>query len=407
MKKFLVIPSLCALLLSTGLAEQAAFAAENVPAQEKQQVMLPPDGKMPPLLKDGKRPPLPPRMRRPQLSNAEAAAKLQEAYGYRYSEMLRLLNNGHSYGEMNTACLYAYLSGAPVGKVLQLRQPATWGRVRVQLGLTPKVYAERYMQYQASYLPADSSVDRKTALQYLQQGYPLNDILQAGKLAKECGKTLAQILPMRTVTCDWEQVKEKLGLQQEDKQDKPFAFKGRGQRSGAGFAGLHTRDMTKERAVRIFHNDYLFAEKELGRLYDKYGFNAAEDICLHAYMAKKPLAEIESLRDKYSWERMKYVLGLTPEVYFERCVDYQARRLAERMDIPRKVTKKYMHLGYAMHHINSAYLLAQKAGLDISKVIDLKTPKNSWSDVAAKIGVSEADCQAMKDKISKDFGRHA
>ena len=262
------------------------------------------------------------------------------------------------------------------------------------------------MQYQASYLPADSSVDRTTALQYLQQGYPLSDILQAGKLAKESGKTLAQILPMRTVTCDWTQVEQKLGLAQAKGKDAKPAF-GRGQRSGAGFAGLHTRNMTKERAVRIFHNDYLFAEEELGRLYDKYGFNAAEDICLHAYMAKKPLAEIESLRDKYSWERMKYVLGLTPEVYFERCVDYQARRLAERMDIPRKVTKKYMHLGYAMHHINSAYLLAQKAGLDISKVIDLKTPKNSWSDVAAKLGVSEADCQAMKHKISKDFGRHA
>ena len=406
MKKFLVIPSLCALLLSAGLAEQDAFAAENVPAQEKQQVVLPPDGKMPPLLKDGKRPPLPPRMRRPQLSNAEAAAKLQEAYGYRYSEMLRLLNNGHSYGEMSTACLYAYLSGVPVEKVLQLRQPATWGRVRVQLGLTPKVYAERYMQYQASYLPADSSVDRRTALQYLQQGYPLSDILQAGRLAQRSGKSIAEILPLRTVTCDWTQVEQRLGLEKAKGKDAKPAF-GRGQRSGAGFAGLHTRDMTKERAVRIFHNDYLFAEEELGSLYDKYGFNAAEDICLHAYMAKKPLAEIESLRDKYSWERMKYVLGLTPEVYFERCVDYQARRLAERMDIPRKVTKKYMHLGYAMHHINSAYLLAQKAGLDISKVIDLKTPKNSWSDVAAKIGVSEADCQAMKHKISKDFGRHA
>lgn len=406
MKKFLVIPSLCALLLSAGFTEQSVFAAENVPAQQKQQVMLPSDGKMPPLLKDGKRPPLPPRMRRPQLSNAEAAAKLQEAYGYRYSEMLRLLNNGHSYGEMKTACLYAYLSGAHVEKVLQLRQPATWGRVRVQLGLTPKVYAERYMQYQASYLPADSSVDRTTALQYLQQGYPLSDILQAGRLAQRSGRSIAEILPLRTVTCDWTQVEQKLGLAQAKGKDAKPAF-GRGQRSGAGFAGLHTRNMTKERAVRIFHNDYLFAEEELGSLYDKYGFNAAEDICLHAYMAKKPLAEIESLRDKYSWERMKYVLGLTPEVYFERCVDYQARRLAERMDIPRKVTKKYMHLGYAMHHINSAYLLAQKAGLDISKVIDLKTPKNSWSDVAAKLGVSEADCQAMKDKISKDFGRHA
>ena len=402
MKKLLVIPSLCALLLSAGFAVQPAFAAENVPAQAKTQ-MLPPDGKLPPMLKDGKRPPLPPRFRGPQLSNAEAAAKLQNAYGYRYSEMLKLLRAGHSYSELNEACLYAYLSGAPVEKVLQLRQPATWGRVKMQLGLTPKVYTEKYIQYQASYLPADSSVDRQTALKYMKQGYPLSDILQAGKLAQKSSKTLAEILPLRTVTCDWQQVEAKLDLG--EKQDAKPAM-GRGQRSGAGFAGLHTKDMTKERAVRIFHADYLFDEAELGRLYDKYGFNDTEDICLVAYMAKKPLAEVESLRDKYSWERMKYVLGLTPEVYFNRCVDYQARRLQERMDIPQKVTKKYMHMGYAMHHVNSAYLLAQKAGLDISEVIDLKTPKNSWSAVAAKIGVSEADCQWMKDKISKDFGRH-
>lgn len=78
-------------------------------------------------------------------------------------------------------------------------------------------------------------------------------------------------------------------------------------------------------------------------------------------MSKKTLQEIIDLRDKYSWERMKYVLGLTPQVYFDRCVDYQARRLAERMDIPQKVTKKYMHMGYAMHHINSSYLLAHEA----------------------------------------------
>ena len=402
MKKLLVIPSLCALLLSAGFAVQPAFAAENVPAQAKTQ-MLPPDGKLPPMLKDGKRPPLPPRFRGPQLSNAEAAAKLQNAYGYRYSEMLKLMRAGHSYSELNEACLYAYLSGAPVEKVLQLRQPATWGRVKLQLGLTPKVYTEKYMQYQASYLPTDSSVDRQTALKYMKQGYPLSDILQAGKLAQKSGKALSEILPLRTVTCDWQQVEAKLGLS--EKQDAKPAM-GRGQRSGAGFAGLHTKNMTKERAVRIFHADYLFDEAELGRLYDKYDFNATEDICLVAYMAKKPLAEVERLRDKYSWERMKYVLGLTPEIYFNRCVDYQARRLQERMDIPQKVTKKYMHMGYAMHHVNSAYLLAQKAGLDISEVIDLKTPKNSWSAVAAKIGVSEADCQWMKDKISKDFGRH-
>lgn len=148
MKKLLLIPAFMAMFFAGSVAVPAAFAAQPAPPQENKMMLPPP--------KDGKRPPMPPRMRRPQLSNAEAAEKLQSAYGYRYSDMLRLLNIGHSYGDMNTACLYAYLSGEPVEKVLQLRQPATWGRVRAQLGLTPKLYAEKYMEYQASYLPADS-----------------------------------------------------------------------------------------------------------------------------------------------------------------------------------------------------------------------------------------------------------
>ena len=213
-------------------------------------------------------------------------------------------------------------------------------------------------------------------------------------------------MPLRTITCDWQQVEAKLGLLTKAAKEQEKPFFGRGQRSGAGFAGLHTRNITKEKAVQILHADYLFDEQELGALYDRFGFEGAEDICLHAYMAKCPLSEIVKLRDKYSWERMKYVLGLTPEVYFNRCVDYQARRLAERMDIPQKVTKKYMQLGYAMHHINTAYLLAQKAGVAISRVITLKTPKNSWNYVAASLGLTKDDCQQIKAKISKDFGRH-
>ncbi len=393
MKKLVLCSALTAVLAFSVLPQAGALAAPAPGAPVQAGRLLPP----PP--KDG------PRMRRPQLSNAEAAEKLQNAYGYRYSDMLRLLNNGHSYSDMNTACLYAYLADVPVDKVLQLRQPATWGRVRVQLGLTPKLYAERYMQYQASYLPADSLVDSRMALKYLQQGYPLGDIQKAAKLAQQSGRTLAEVLPLRTVTCDWQQVEHKLGLAQEHKQPAP-ALRGRGQRSGAGFAGLHVRSMTAQRAAKIFHADYLFPEAELLPLFDEYGYDGLEDICLTAYMSKKSLQEIIDLRDKYSWERMRYVLGLTPEVYFDRCVAYQARRLEERMDIPQKVTKKYMRLGYAMHHINSSYLLAQLAGRDIGEVIEMKTPKNSWKDVALRLGLTEADSKLVKEKISRDFGRH-
>lgn len=346
---------------------------------------------------------MPPRMYRQRLSNSEAAAKLQGAYGFRYSEMLRLLNIGHSYEDMNTACLYAYLTGVSVEKILQLRIPTTWGRVRVQLGLTPAVYADKYVEYQVSYMMNNSLVGRDAAVKYLKQGYPLSDILQAEKLSKVSDKSLAEILSMRTVTCDWQQVKIKLGLNTGNEKD---IRSGRGQRKGAGFAGLHVKNMTAKRAANIFHADYLFPEEELLQLYEKYGYEDLEDICLYAYMSKRSLQEIITLRDKYSWERMKYVIGLNPQTYFERCVDYQARRLYERMAIPKKVTKKYMYNGYAMHHVNTAYLLAQKANKNIDEVIDMKTPKNSWTDVALKIGLTAEDSEQIKNKISKEFGRH-
>lgn len=120
MKKLLLIPAFMTMFFAGSVAVPAAFAAQPAPPQESKMMLPPP--------KDGKRPPMPPRMRLPQLSNAEAAEKLQSAYGYRYSDMLRLLNIGYNYNDMNTACLYAYLSGEPVEKVLQLRQPATWGQ---------------------------------------------------------------------------------------------------------------------------------------------------------------------------------------------------------------------------------------------------------------------------------------
>ena len=101
MKKLLLIPAFVGMLFVGNVTASTVFAAQPAPPQGSKMMLPPP--------KDGKRPPMPPRMRRPQLSNAEAAEKLQSAYGYRYSDMLRLLNIGHSYGDMNTpACMHIF-----------------------------------------------------------------------------------------------------------------------------------------------------------------------------------------------------------------------------------------------------------------------------------------------------------
>ena len=76
------------------------------------------------------------------------------------------------------------------------------------------------------------------------------------------------------------------------------------------------------------------------------------------------------------------------------------------MGIPISFTKKYMLAGFPMHYVNSAYLLARKANISADEVILMKTPKNTWNDVALKIGLTKENCQEVKDRISLEFGRH-
>ncbi len=392
MEKLLLVSALTVLLAVPGLcgANTLAAAPAGQPgAAVKQQ--------------DGKRMPSPPRMRRPQMSREEAAERLYKEYGADKAEIRKLLEAGQSYNELNTAYLYAALAKTPVSKVLELREQATWGRVRVQLGMDAGSFAKHNLDYQLNKLPNDGALSRTAAQKYTRHGYSLADIKRAAVIAVNADKALAEVLLLKTVVKDWNAVEAELGLA---KPDENAGLRGRGQRSGAGFAGLHVRNMTKERALKIFHDDYLFSEEELAPLYDELGFDGLEDVCLHAYMGRVPLQKIMEMRGQYSWERIKYLLGLTPQVYFDRCVDYQARRLLERMDIPQEVTKEFMRQGYAMHHVNTAYLLAAQSGKPMAEIIILKTPKNRWSQVAESIGVSAGELREAQTKISQAFGRH-
>lgn len=341
---------------------------------------------------------------RPVLSEEEIISSLHREYNADKNEIKALLQNGFKYGELNTAYHYAVLANTNVTRVLLLHKEATWGRVRVLLGLDAGKYAERENKFQLEKLSTQNILDVAKINHLMKDGYPLNDIKKAAVLSLKSNKNIKDILDLKTVVKDWSQIQKELKIEPEKVENGNF--RRRGQRTGAGFAGLHTRNMTKERALKILSKDYLFTEQELAPLFDKLGFEALEDVCLHAYMGEVSLAQVMQMREKLSWKRIKHQLGLTPSVYFERCVAYQARRLNERMGIPVRFTKQYMHAGFPMHYVNSAYLLAQKAHLPAEQVIMLKNPHNSWNDVALKIGLTIEDCQEAKNKISLEFGRH-
>lgn len=341
---------------------------------------------------------------RATLSEEEIISSLQKEYNANINEIKGLLKQGYRYNELKTAYYYAALANTDVNKILSLHESATWGRVRVLLGFDAGKFAAAEQNYQLARLSSLGILDIKQVKRLMKEGYPLADIKIAAGLALKESRNIEDLLKLKTVVRDWEQIQSDFG--KEAGRARSDMRRKRGQRFGAGFAGLRVRNMTKERALRILSRDYQFSEQELAPLFDILGFEGLEDVCLHAYMGRVSLQQIMKMREEFSWERIKHNLGLTPSVYFERCVEYQARRLSERMGIPISFTKKYMLAGFPMHYVNSAYLLARKANISADEVILMKTPKNTWNDVALKIGLTKENCQEVKDKISLEFGRH-
>lgn len=338
-----------------------------------------------------------------QIDNKERARRLHKEYGVESYLLEQLLDKGHKYNELTTALLYAKLADAPLEKVLSLHQQSTWGRVRILLGLTADVFAKRNAEYQIKKLSGNDKSLAEKIKYYYKEGYSLNDIRTAKNLSVTYKQNIGEILPLKTAVNSWNDIEAAL----KHKQSKVIVTKQEvsHQRFGAGFAGLRIKNLTEDELINILHNDYQFPKEQLALLYKQLGFYETENVCLHAYMGRVPLAKVMQLREKYTWDKIKLLLGLTPKVYFSRCVDYQARRLAERMDIPKHVTKKYMYQGFAMHYINTAYLLSLESGYSIEEIMKCKTPFNRWSDVAVQLEIDLAKLQSVQDKITKAFKR--
>ena len=135
----------------------------------------------------------------------------------------------------------------------------------------------------------------------------------------------------------------------------------------------------------------------------------AVDLLARSDQSRKRLIE-KLKRSKYSEEEIEETVAWLEEKRYLREEDCCERRFQYMYEDSsyslRQICVKLMQQGFAMHHVNMSYLLAKICKKPVEDVIILKTPHNTWNDVAKKLGISEAECQQIKDKISKDFGRH-
>lgn len=352
---------------------------------------------------------MPPRMRRPEMTIDQALERLQKDYGYTEEELKPYVKSGRDFRRMSSSCHLARLSGEPLAKVVALSQKMTSGRVRYNLGLTPKVYFEKQTAWEAAKLAKELSLPEAELLKLLRSNYSAGEIKMAATLGAKANKSPKQVLKMKTAANSWEMVAGKLNIDQNSFESvkKEIKLMPDGpRRSGAGFADIHMRNPSKKYMLSILNKDYGFTTIEISPLFDKYGFQQLEQLCLYAHFAKKPLAKVVPLRDKYTWEGIKLALGLDAEKYTQAAIQFHARRLQERQNIPTDITVMLMEKGYSLHHINTAYKYSSRCNKTIEEIIALKTPNKRWDKVAEECGIEKSYANTIKKSITDTMGRY-
>ena len=153
------------------------------------------------------------------------------------------------------------------------------------------------------------------------------------------------------------------------------------------------KPMERDKAIATLYNNFQYDKADLGKYLDSgMSYMELKNICLHAYAAQEPLGEVVKLRSKYVWPRVKFLLGLTPEKFAERELDYKADRLERLFGINKNVGMKYLKMGFAAHQIKRASFLAAKCDKSLYDILLMKTRQQKWGDIAEQLGLPRDAC---------------
>ena len=162
---------------------------------------------------------------------------------------------------------------------------------------------------------------------------------------------------------------------------------------GTAQAARKAPEMDRAKAIETLQVGFDYTAAELGKYLDQgISYKELKNICMHALAANVPLQEVVDLRHKYGWTRVKFLLGLTPQKFYEGELQYKANRLNKIMGLDRKVAIKYMKLGFASHQVKRASYIARHCDVPLIDILNMKTRQLKWGDVAEQLGLPRDAC---------------
>jgi hypothetical protein len=151
-----------------------------------------------------------------QLDPQVASKRISDTFGIEQSVVLKYNNNGMSFKDIGKAAFLAKAGNKSIDSVISKKTADNnWKDVAESLGITKEQIKTAHQDLASDQLNKRTGIDKKAALNLLQDGYHPHDIGMASQLATASKKPIKNVLALKKINNTWSDVAAQLGIDAE------------------------------------------------------------------------------------------------------------------------------------------------------------------------------------------------
>lgn len=141
----------------------------------------------------------------------------------------------------------------------------------------------------------------------------------------------------------------------------------------------------------ILTRKYELADNEVDKLLRlDMSFREVDRLCFYAYISQKSIDEVAALKKDNPWDRVLYLLNITPQKYHDRRLRLRAHWIHEWWGFDEGRSYDAMNHGYPMHYVKIAWILSVHTGKDMSFFLKDRKVSEPWSQYCMRtLGITE------------------
>ena len=132
-------------------------------------------------------------------------------------------------------------------------------------------------------------------------------------------------------------------------------------------------------------------------------YHSIQDLDRYAFLAyacQRDLDYVIEMKNKNTWARTEFMLGLTPNELKAAEFMCDANKLYVGLQMDYTIALGILRQNFDVYETAMSMLLAEKSKKVPLEIAKMKTPNMSWTELAKKIGVNEQNFNEIEAKIN-------